>query len=227
MQEGESIRMKNGKYLRIGIIAAIITVLGGELPLGWYIKPAINNLVQAQIEGYASVSLLQLACGIFFGGLGIAFQSFGYEAIGTIISETTSCRKTAKLTHIGALFCGMFGPIVHILAIVLMYVCKSGNIDEIMRVALYFVIPITLVFMPVYMAMMISIFIAVIRGNTELPMWSAFINPAIIMGLVNGITFLMGNSYISNSVQMANMGFGSLITFLYWDTAYKRRNISV
>lgn len=73
--------MKNGKHLRIGIIAAIITVLGGELPLGWYIKPAINNLVQAQIEGYASVSLLQLACGIFFGGLGIAFQSFGYEAI--------------------------------------------------------------------------------------------------------------------------------------------------
>lgn len=214
--------MKERKYLWIGIIAAIVTVFGGELPIGWYMKPEIDDMLQAQIEGYASVSMLQLACGVFFGGIGIAFQSFGYEAISIILSETTSCRKTAKLAHIGALFCGMFGPIVHILAIILMYVCKSGNMNEIMRFALYFVSPITLVFMPVYMAMMIAIFIIVIAGKTKLPRWSAFINPAVIMGLVNAITFLAGNSHLSNSVQMANMGVGSLITFVYWNTAYKR-----
>lgn len=215
--------MKKDRYLRIGIIAAIVTILGGELPIGWYIKPSIDNLLQAQIEGYASVSVLQLACGIFFGGLGIGFQSFGYEAISMVIAETTQCKKTSKLTHIGALFCGMFGPIVHILAIVLMYMCKLGDMNEFVKVALYFVCPVTSVFMPVYMAMMIAIFIAVIGGKTKLPKWSAFINPAVIMGLVNSITFLVGNSYISNSVQMANMGLGSLITFLYWNAAYKSK----
>ena len=67
----------------------------------------------------------------------------------------------------GALFCGLFGPLVHILAVI--------------QFATYFAV----VFMPVYMLMMVIIFITVINGKTILPKWSAFLNPAIIMVVVN------------------------------------------
>ena len=208
------------KYLLIGLIAAIVTVIGGELPIGWYVKPNIDDMLQAQLEGYASVTMLQLASGVLFGGIGIAFQAFGYEAISRIIMAETNCIKAAKVVHLGALFCGMFGPLVHILAIMMMYICRFADVNIIMQFAAYFVAPITVVFMPVYMLMMVVIFIMVIKGKTILPKWSAFMNPAIIMVVVNLVTFFIGNYHFSNSLQMANMGLGSLITFIYWKIKY-------
>lgn len=209
------------RYLIIGLIAAVVTVLGGELPLGWYIKPETGDILQAQFAGYGSVSMPHIASGIFFGGIGIALQGFGYEGISRLLYRDTDCKRTARLTHIGALFCGMFGPLVHILCAAGMYFCKSGSVDEIMQFMLYFVMPITVVFMPVYMAMMVALFIAMIRGKTKLPKWSALLNPAIVMMLVNTVTFLFGNSYISNAVQMANMGIGSFVFFLFLLVKYR------
>ena len=209
------------RYLIIGLIAAAVTVLGGELPLGWYVKPETGDVLQSQFAGYGSVSVPHIASGIFFGGIGIALQGFGYEGISRLLYRDTDCRRTARLTHVGALFCGMLGPLVHVLCAVGMYFCRSGSTDELMQFMLYFVMPITVVFMPVYMAMMVALFIAVIRGKTKLPKWSAFLNPAIVMMLVNAVTFLSGNSYVSNAIQMANMGIGSVVIFLYWLVSYR------
>lgn len=117
------------------------------------------------------------------------------------------------MIHIGALACGFLGPVVHILCIALMYVCRGNDIDEIMNFALFIVAPICIVFMPVYMAMMIVMFIAIFRKKTVLPRCAAFLNPAIIMMAVNFITFFGGNNEIAHSLQMANMGLGSVITF--------------
>ena len=89
----------------------------------------------------------------------------------------------------------------------------SCAIDEIMNFALFIVAPICIVFMPVYMAMMVVMFIAIFRKKTVLPRFSAFLNPAIIMMAVNIITFFGGNNEIAHSLQMANMGLGSVITF--------------
>lgn len=204
------------RYLIIGLIAAAVTVLGGELPLGWYVRPEVGDMLQSQFAGYGSVSMPHIASGIFFGGIGIALQGFGYEGISRLLYRDTDCKRTARLTHIGALFCGMFGPLVHILCAAGMYFCKSGSTDELLRFMLYFVMPITVVFMPVYMAMMIALFIAVIRGKTGLPRWSAVLNPAVVMMLVNIAASFLGNSHAANALQMANMGVGSLVFFLYW-----------
>ena len=40
------------KLLLIGLIGAIITVIGGELPLGWYTNPElVNNILTKQVNG--------------------------------------------------------------------------------------------------------------------------------------------------------------------------------
>ena len=205
--------LSNKRLLLIGLIAAIVTVLGGELPIGWYKMPETDDTLMAQLGGYGNVSTFQLACGVFFGGIGIALQSFGFEALSHIIGKDGQNPKTSKMIHIGALACGFLGPVAHILCIALMYVCRGNDIDEIMNFALFIVAPICIVFMPVYMAMMVVMFIAIFRKKTVLPRFSAFLNPAIIMMAVNIITFFGGNNEIAHSLQMANMGLGSVITF--------------
>ena len=201
------------KLLLIGLIGAIITVIGGELPLGWYTNPDLPDRVMAQFAGYGSVSDLQLALGVFFGGIGIALQGLGYEGISKIIGTDPKLRHPSKIIHIGALACGSLGPLVHILAIAMMYVCRSGNQEEIMRFAGLMVAPITIVFMPIYMAMMVVMFVMIIRGKTVWSKGYAFVNPMIIMMVVNAVTFFGPNFPVVHSIQMANMGLGSLITF--------------
>lgn len=99
------------KLLLIGLIGAIITVIGGELPLGWYTNPDLPDRVMAQFAGYGSVSDLQLALGVFFGGIGIALQGLGYEGISKIIGTDSKLRHPSKIIHIGALACGSLGPL--------------------------------------------------------------------------------------------------------------------
>ena len=94
--------MKQEKYLRIkklfifGIIVSIVTIFGGEIPIGWVVNPEADNEILSMIMGYASLSLPQLACGVFFGGIGIPLQYYGYKAIAEIISKT-DCKKCAKI----------------------------------------------------------------------------------------------------------------------------------
>lgn len=57
--------LSNKRLLLIGLIAAIITVLGGELPIGWYKMPETDGTLMAQLGGYGNVSTFQLACGVF------------------------------------------------------------------------------------------------------------------------------------------------------------------
>ncbi len=214
------------QMLKIGLIGAIITVLGGELPIGWYKTPAAENMIMEMIGGYGSVSTLQLALGVFFGGIGIALQAFGYEALSYIVGKNGNNTKTAKTIHIGALACGFLGPIVHILCIALMYVCRNNNYEEFLSFSIYIVAPISIVFMPIYMIMLVSLFIAIIKGRTLFPKPSAFLNPAIIMMLVNTISFFGGNNEFFHSLQMANMGIGSLCTFLGLLLIYKRKKVN-
>ena len=193
------------------------------MPIGWYKTPNAENVIMEQIGGYGSVSILQLAFGVFFGGIGIALQAFGYEALSNIIGKNGKNTKTAKSIHIGALACGFLGPVVHILCIALMYVCRNNDFNEFLSFAVYIVAPISVVFMPIYMIMLFSIFLSIIKGKTIFPKYLAFLNPAIIMMIVNALSFLGGNSEFFHSLQMANMGLGSLCTFLGLLLTYKKK----
>ncbi len=100
--------MKNDEYIRlrrlflIGIIMALITIIGGEIPIGWVVNPAAENELYSMILGYASLSVPQLASGVFFGGIGIPLQYYGYKAIAEIINKT-DCNKCAKLVDINVI----------------------------------------------------------------------------------------------------------------------------
>ena len=79
MKQEEYLRIR--KLLLVGIIVSLVTIFGGEIPIGWVVNPKADNEILSMIMGYASLSLPQLACGVFFGGIGIPLQYYGYKAI--------------------------------------------------------------------------------------------------------------------------------------------------
>lgn len=59
------------RLLLIGLIASVITVLGGELPIGWVLYPQVEGDVTGltgMMLGSAGLSMVQLFCGALFAG---------------------------------------------------------------------------------------------------------------------------------------------------------------
>lgn len=218
MKRDEYVRLRN--MLWFGVIVSLITVFGGEIPIGWVVNPKADNEIFSMILGYASLSLPQMASGVFFGGIGIPLQYYGYKAIAEIISKT-DCRKCAKLTEIGAKAIAFGGGIVHVICIALMYICKmecTSVMTELPKTVidftLWIVLPFSAVFMTIYSVMTIAMAIPIVKGKTIFPKWAVVFNPLAAKVLIPIVAVILPNTKIVNGLNMADMGIGSLITFV-------------
>ncbi len=218
MNSEEYIRLR--KMFIFGIVVSLITVFGGEVPIGWVVNPEAANEIYSMILGYASLSVPQLASGVFFGGIGIPLQYYGYKAIADII-EKSDCKKCTKLTEIGAKAIAFGGGIVHVICIALMYICKlecSNTMTElpqnVIDFTLWLVLPFSAVFMTLYSVMTIAIAVPVIKCKTIFPKWAVVFNPLATKVLIPIIAVFLPNTKIVNALNMADMGIGSLITFV-------------
>lgn len=218
MKNEDYVKIK--KYFILGIVASLVTVFLGEIPIGWVVNPETDNEILSMVLGYASLSLPQLACGVLFGGIGIPLQYYGYKAIAEIFSKS-DCKKYSKLVELGAKAIAFGGATVHTICIALMYICKmeySSMLTEIpqnvIEFALWLVLPFSAVFMTIYTLMAIAMAIPIIKGKTIFPKWAAVFNPLIAKVLIPIIAMILPNTKIVNSLNMADMGIGSLITFV-------------
>ncbi len=210
------------KLLLTGLIASIITVLGGELPIGWVVYPRVEGDVTGLVDmilGSAELSLTQLFCGALFGGVCIPLQYYGFEGVARL-AERGGNRKAAKIIHGGALATGFLGGIVHVVCVALMFICRltvtpgmTAIPQAVLDFALWLVLPVSMVFMPVYYAMCIAMLICILKGRTALPQWAAVFNPLAGTLVFNALPLLLPASALVNALGMANMGLGSVWTF--------------
>lgn len=205
--------------LVIGLMASVVTVLGGELPIGWVEYPKVENdptgLV-GMLAGSGELALWQLFCGVFFGGIGIPLQACGFAAMARLVGQGGS-RKAAGIIRAGAVATGFWGGIVHVICVALMFLCRmaeaAASMQHLWDFTLWLVLPISIVFMPVYYAMCIALFAAVVRQKTCLPRWAALLNPLTATLVLNALPMLLPQSAFINALGMANMGLGSVLTF--------------
>ena len=213
------------RLLRIGLIAAVVTVLLGEVPIGWTVYPAVAGDptgMLGMLIGSADLTMWQLALGVFFGGIAIPLQYCGFEGAARIVAASGN-KKSARLMHWGALATAGLGGVVHVICIGLMFVCRCVDLtgmtglssipQPVMDFALWLVAPISIVFMPVYYAMCVALFLCVVRGKTCLPRWAAVLNPLTATIAINALPMLLPASAFVNALGMANMGIGSVVTF--------------
>lgn len=218
MQRDEYLQLK--KFFVIGIVFATLTMFGGEIPIGWTVYPDTKNELLRIIVGSGNLSLLQLACGVLFGGIGIPLQYYGYKAIGNII-KMGDCKRCGNLVHIGAKAIAFWGGIVHIICVALMFVCKlekTHTIDtvpqSVIDFTMWLVLPISTIFMAIYIPMTVAMMIPVLKGKTIFPKWSIVFNPIFFKIIFNILAFTLPNKAIWNGIRMSNMGLGSLVTFI-------------
>lgn len=207
--------------LLIGLIASILTVAGGELPIGWADYPPVEGDptgMMGMMIGSGNLSLVQLALGALLGGIFIPLQYFGFEGTSRLVAQG-GCVKAARIIHWGAAATGFWGGIVHVICVALMFLCRMVDVSQgtlpqpLWDFTLWLVLPISVVFMPVYYAMCIALFAAVVRGKTALPQWAAVFNPLTATLLLNALPMIVPGSKLVNALGMANMGIGSVITF--------------
>ena len=210
---------KYEKLLITGLVFAAITVIGGELPIGWAVYPENLDSLTALILGSGNLSVAQLACGVFFGGIGIPMQYFGYKAISGIIGLNGN-EKYCRIIDVGAAAIAFGGGTVHVLCVALMYVVSiveygiySWLPPQVMEFTLFLVLPFSAVFMLFYLPMTIAMFIPVVKKKTILPVWACMFNPIIYKAVLNIFVFIAPNRPWANAIRMSNMGIGSLITF--------------
>lgn len=203
----------------IGIIFSAVTVIGGEMPIGWTVYPKADNELISNILGFANLSMPQLACGVIFGSIGIPLQYYGYKAIGEIV-EKGGNKKCGKVINLGAKAIAFWGAIVHVVSTALMFVCRLEKNSEmkdipqnILDFALWLVLPITAVFMVFYIPMTVAMIIPVIKGKTVFPKWAVVFNPIFFMMIINCLPYFAPNTEFVNGIRMSNMGIGSFVTF--------------
>lgn len=204
-----------------GLIASVITVLAGELPIGWVKYPNIDGDatgIIGMLLGSADLSLLQLASGALFGGIFIPLQYFGFKAAADIVALGGN-PKSARIIRLGAVATALWGGIVHVVCVALMFVCRltvlpyDVLLTTVMEFLLCLVLPISIVFLPMYYAMTITLFLTILRGRTCLPRWAALFNPLLCTFLINALPMFAPNMELINALSMANMGIGSILTF--------------
>ena len=218
------------KMLMSGMLCAFVTMLLGEIPIGWVTYPETGSELIDIIMGSGKLSVVQMASGALFGGIFIPLQYYGFKAIADIISKA-EYKRCAKITDIGAKAIAFGGGAVHVLCVALMFVCKlenTGNITQIpqnvMDFAVWLVLPFSAVFMLIYMPMTIAMAIPIIKGKTIFPKWAVVFNPLTGKVVLNAIAMVAPNTELINGIRMSNMGIGSLITFVgLWILLEKNR----
>ncbi len=157
------------KMLIIGMICSFITTILGDMPIGWTVYPKTGNQLLDMALDSVNLSLLQMACALFFGAIFIPLQYYGIKAIAEIISKT-ECTRCAKIIEIGAKTYAFLGGTVHVLCVAAMFVAKITGTDSHSQMPqsainffLWLLLPVTVVFIGFYISMCVAIAVPIFK----------------------------------------------------------------
>ncbi len=206
---------KAQKYIVIGLIAAIVTVVA-ELLQGWVPSTDISDKMSILFSSIENMSVWRIGLGSTIGAIGILLQYYGMQAIYLTFDNKDS--RSAKIYSIGLYGFSFLGAIIHVLMSMLMYVYKVnvGNSDQLAIVTdftLWFVVPLLVLFFALYIPFAVVMFVQIWQGHSILPRWVAWLNPLCGKFFFGMITGLLPSSAMVNGISNANMGLSSLILF--------------
>ena len=202
-------KSKIRKYLIIGLIGAIITVIG-EMSQGFVATIDSSNLMMQEFETYASFPGWRHGFGSTIGAMGILLQFFGVYAI--YLSFKSKDDKNSKRYKIGAVNYSIIGAIVHILLATAIYVLKI-NSELFMEYMIWFAMPIVIIFLIGYIWFSIIMFNKFRKNETIFPKWCCWLNPVVGKIFFNIVATLIPFSALANGISYSNMGIASIIIF--------------
>ena len=202
-------KSKIRKYLIIGLIGAIITVIG-EMSQGFVATVDSSNLMMQEFETYASLPGWRHGFGSTVGAIGILLQFFGVHAI--YLSFKNKDDKNSKRYKIGVFNYSVIGAIIHILLATSLYVLKISS-ELFMEYMIWFAMPFVIVFLIGYIWFSIIMFNKFCRNETIFPKWCCVLNPVIGKIFFNIVSALIPISALANGISYSNMGIAAIVIF--------------
>ena len=206
------------RYLKIGLFGAVLTLIG-DLLIGAAKFPDGANM----IEGYFAIALAMPAWRPILGGLigfaGICLEFPGLMTIYPLMREKMPRgSRFYKLSMYVYLAVG--GGAVHLPCGVFMWIHKAAaaaageavGYDIALKYLLYFLLPVTGVFMVFFIGASVVQFIAFIRGRTPFPKWYCVFNLLIGQVVFNAVRVL-GNTALINGIGTSNKSLGAIVMF--------------
>ena len=198
---------------KLGIIAAI-TVLVGDMLLGWGTADAGLAGAESYFSRYLSVSDSRIFWSALLGLIGIPVETMSYFGIYRLIASRSP--KQAHAYRAGLIGMLTFGALVHVICCVAVYYFKKMNAvtpgsaaADAVRFASYFLLPATVMF-AAFFFITAGVQIAAFAGNnTPYPKWCLIFN-GLSGFVVIAIMKLIGNYPLSNALSTGWISLGSI-----------------
>ena len=209
---------KTEGYLKLGIFGAVLTLIGDML-IGCIRFPDGADLLDGYLGAALAMPIWRPILGGLIGCLGISLEVPALLTIYPLIKEKMpkagSFYKTAIYVYLalggGAVHlpCGAFMWLYHAAAD-----CAGAETARELAVDyfMFFLLPVTVVFMVFFFGANIVQFIAFVRIKTPFPKWYCIFNLLVFMGLFNSVR-LIGNYAITNGIGTSNKSLGAIIMF--------------
>lgn len=197
------------KYLLIGLMGAIITVIG-EMSQGLAETVAASDSMTELFATYETLPVWRIGLGSTVGAIGILLQYFGVYAIFLAFKDRDD--KSSKIYKWGVYNYAFVGAIIHILMSLMIYIYKI-NSELVMDFTIWFVAPFLIFFFVGYIWFSIIMFNKFRRKETIFPAWCCVLNPILGKGFFNVVAMLIPVSVIANGVSYSNMGITAVVMF--------------
>lgn len=203
------------KYLIIGLIGAMITVLA-EFLIGYSASIDNSTYMNLIITAYGQLETYRIGLGSSIGTIGILMQYYGFLAIYYIFDNQTCL--SSRIFKFAIIVFFVVGAIIHVVlcSSIFVYHINVGSklaIEYWLRYIKYFVLPIMPIFIVSYLLSSIILFIKIVKAKTLLPKIFCILNPVLFKMFIDNLVANYGGSAIINAIGFANMGLSSLTIF--------------
>ncbi len=199
------------KYLWIGLISALITVIA-EMLQGYVMPLDTTNRMTKLFTSFELLPIWRIGLGSTLGAIGILGQFAGVYAI--YLSFDNKEDKIAKVYYLGMYVYSLLGAMIHIFMSMMIYVYKvNPNMNMFIDFSVWFVLPITILFFAGYIPFGYTMAKQFYSNHTLFPRWFWLLNPLFGKGIFNALATILPPSALSNGIGFSNMGISAVLLF--------------
>ena len=208
---------RTAHLFKLGIIAAVIALIGGDMLLGWGTVDESLSGMEQYFSRYAVVSDLRVFWAALLGFIAITIETMCFFGTYRLIDSVS--HKTAHIYRAGLIGMLVSGPLCHILCCADIYHFNAVNrinheyaIDEALRFAKMFLVPVTVIFLIYFILMYVVQIWAFLKGKTPYPRWCWIF--CMLTGVVDIIIMkIIGNHAWAYALSTGWLSFGCIVTF--------------
>ncbi len=202
---------------KIGILASLLALIGGDMLLGWGTADMSLSGMEQYFSRYLTVSDIRIFWSGLLGMIGITLETMCFFGVYRIIASVSE--SYAHVYRAGLIGMLAFGSFCHVMCCATIYyhnalyrIDPGIAIEETMKFAKYFLIPVSGIFFVFFLVMNIAQIMAFAKGKTPYPNWCWVFT--MLTGIIEiAVMRLAGNRPWAYALSTGWLSIGSLVTF--------------